>query len=475
MSGPIYLLPPELQRLIALQLPLDSLRQISTLCKSLFSPFLLYELNFAQIHLAHQMQFKQFRFQLPSSYPFDHQLMLILCNDRAPKLEGTMLVASWPLAYRISAICSFLNSADLYALSNLMWKISRISHALSLAVAKVMVMAAVEKPEAVPQTLVWVCLLGHSSTLEWFLAESKWETNRCMNGETVKSCLKIAIKQNDVAIMNCLLSSFGNYFDWEIDGSCDLLSFAAKNGHVALFSDLLHHPRLNSGIIHCTILLIAASHNQLDIMKICMPHPGLGPMNVMQRNSCVYYAVEGNQFEMLEYLLQLERPSINPSHERNLALRLASRRGYLEIVGLLLAHPRLDISDSNEICEIFASAVSSGNAQVVALILSDARFDPSFEVFDSVFEAACSSGYTEIVRLFLNDDRVDLSGMDCRPILAAVRNRRVNVVRLIVEDGRLEVAGSGNTPLKEAFYGGDEEMVDILIHSGRVDPSAIGR
>ncbi|KAI9336807.1 ankyrin repeat-containing domain protein [Obelidium mucronatum] len=338
-----------------------------------------------------------------------------------------------------------------------------------------MMMESGDKPEVVPKTLTWVCLLGHLSTLDWLLAESKWETNPFVNGETVVSCLRIAaLDQNVIGIVNRLLSTFRDHFEWEINGSCDLLSFAAKNGHAELLSELLHHPRVNSYIINVSVIHGAIANNDLEIVKLCLQDPRLGTgFNI---SSCIQYAVELKNAEILDYLLRRQQPGVSPSYDGNMALRTACKRGSLEIVVLLLAHPKLAVLTSDVIVEAIGYAVQAENPKIVELILSDPRCDPTtFLDFYNVFVDACSRGCVDIVRLFLNDARISFDEFRFRPILAAIRSGNAALVHLLVEDGRLEVGGKENLPLKEAFYGGQKEMVRILINSGRVNPSVIGQ
>ena len=90
------------------------------------------------------------------------------------------------------------------------------------------------------------------------------------------------------------------------------------------------------------------------------------------------------------------------------AVRWASRRGYTEIVKLLLTDSRVDPagvdpSDRDNLAIIVASYW--GQAEVVKLLLADSRVDPAARGNEAISQAY-RRGYTKVVKLLLADSRV---------------------------------------------------------------------
>ena len=65
------------------------------------------------------------------------------------------------------------------------------------------------------------------------------------------------------------------------------------------------------------------------------------------------------------------------SAENNYAIQLASRKGHLEIVELLLQDPRVDPSADDNYAIGWAS--QNGHLEIIKLLLQDPRVDPSLQ------------------------------------------------------------------------------------------------
>ena len=87
----------------------------------------------------------------------------------------------------------------------------------------------------------------------------------------------------------------------------------------------------------------------------------------------------------------------------NAAIRLASERGYSEVVELLLKDGRANPGANNNYAIQFAAR--NGHVDVIRLLLRDNRVDPSFAV-----QIASKRGHLDVIRLLLQDDRVDIKG-----------------------------------------------------------------
>lgn len=80
---------------------------------------------------------------------------------------------------------------------------------------------------------------------------------------------------------------------------------------------------------------------------------------------------KGNLNKVKYYLTK----GINPSSNDNRAIRIASDKGYLEIVKLLLEDSRVDPSALDN--EAIRYASCGGHTEIVKKLLEDPRVDPS--------------------------------------------------------------------------------------------------
>jgi len=111
--------------------------------------------------------------------------------------------------------------------------------------------------------------------------------------------------------------------------------------------------------------------------------------------------VKLNYVEIVSGLL---KQGVDPSADKNAAFLTASRKGYTEIVKLLLADSRVDPTYGYMNLP-FRQAARNGHIEIVKLLLKDPRTDPSDDE-NLALHLAKSQGHTEIVKLLLADPRV---------------------------------------------------------------------
>lgn len=94
---------------------------------------------------------------------------------------------------------------------------------------------------------------------------------------------------------------------------------------------------------------------------------------------------------------------VDRSAADNYAIRVASQRGYIEIVKVLLADPDVDPSaDSNYAIRL---ASQNGHTDIVKLLLGDERVNPADKNNEAI-RLAAENGHTDIIELLSDHRRV---------------------------------------------------------------------
>jgi hypothetical protein len=148
---------------------------------------------------------------------------------------------------------------------------------------------------------------------------------------------------------------------------------------------------------------------------------------------------------------------------------MASENGHLEVVKLLLADPRVDPSDYNNIA--IQAASKNGQLEVVRLLLSHPRVNPSDYGNDAI-KVAFLTGHLEVVRLLLSDRRMDPSVDDNLAIRWASKNGHLEFVKLLLSHPRVDPSAQNNDALRQASRNGSVDIVLALICHPKVDPNA---
>mgnify|MGYP003439498621 CR=1 FL=1 len=197
-----------------------------------------------------------------------------------------------------------------------------------------------------------------------------------------------------------------------------------------------------------------------------------------------------NDVESVKSLLKY----VNPSVDENLALWIAIKRGYIDMVKLLLTDPRVgfDLEDGSAIelaagigrKEIVAlliadhrarsyhliSAVKAaavyGYAEIVKLLLADPRVNESRFTVDFALSMASRYGHTGVVQMLLS--RVDKSNINYE-IKAAARWNQMGVIKLLLADPRAD-SSAINRAMYDTARHGHVDMIKLLMSDPRVDP-----
>jgi len=123
-------------------------------------------------------------------------------------------------------------------------------------------------------------------------------------------------------------------------------------------------------------------------------------------------------------------------------LHRACRFGYLEIVTVLLAQPKIGVNKGNRgDCSPFYIACQEGHRKVISLLRADPRIDPNRPNTNEAtpFFMACQEGQTNVVSLLLADPRIDLNKQlrdQGTPLWYASQLGQLVVVQHLLASGR---------------------------------------
>ena len=163
-------------------------------------------------------------------------------------------------------------------------------------------------------------------------------------------------------------------------------------------------------------LIIAVRHNNIKTV-ISLLRKGINPTE--NRNEAIREASEHGCTEIVNILLYWLGPEyqyVDPTDNNNEAIRMASFYGHTKIVRLLLKWKSPigfeDVDPTVNNNESIRKASENGHTEIVKIllkwrgtgILSGKKVDPT--VYNNqIIKIACLQGYIEIVKLLVNDER----------------------------------------------------------------------
>eukprot|EP01039_Chlorochromonas_danica_P011591 gene11591-biopygen5795 len=162
------------------------------------------------------------------------------------------------------------------------------------------------------------------------------------------------------------------------------------------------------------------------------------------------------------------------------ALHISAAKGHVEMLKLLLLHPKVAVntSDSKDGCTPLNIACCEGCVEVVQILLLHGGVDvtKADKYGCTPFYIACERGHLEVVKVLLSDSRVDINKSNKdggrTPLNVASREGHVEVVKVLLSDGRVDVNKATNygwTPLSSACLKDQLEVVKVLLADSRVD------
>ena len=239
-----------------------------------------------------------------------------------------------------------------------------------------------------------------------------------------------------------------------------------------------------------------ACESGLDDVKLLMSHPNFDPSREGLNFKLTVWACKQGP-EAVKALLS--HPKFDPSIDDRL-LNWSCLEGHADIVALLLANRKIDLTKSGEfifqqVCRLghtavlqvllpnsggvpaaakqkgFLLAVINGHHQAVRLMLQHPGINPAAEDNEAIQIVGNEvSDNIEVAQLLLADDRVNPAANNSRSLLHASMHGRASIVRALLKDGRADPTVDMCACLVWAHTRGHEAVVAALLADPRVNP-----
>jgi len=178
-----------------------------------------------------------------------------------------------------------------------------------------------------------------------------------------------------------------------------------------------------------------------------------------------FYLLNNEQVKYSIIIYKKYKDYIDITRNKNEAIRMASDKGYSELVELLLKDKRVDptINDNKPM----RSALKYHHYDVVKVLLADKRVNPA--VYENyAIQLASKYGHADVVKLLLADKRVNPAVYDNYTIQLASKYGHADVVKLLLADKRVNPADDDNSAIKRASEYGHVDVVKLLLGDPRV-------
>jgi Ankyrin repeats (3 copies) len=170
-------------------------------------------------------------------------------------------------------------------------------------------------------------------------------------------------------------------------------------------------------------------------------------------------------YDIVSYMMKY---IVDPADgENNDAIEIASFKGHLEIVELLLSDPRVDPSQNAN--NSLMDACAEGHLPVVERLLLDPRINPANYNNIAIFYAV-SMGHLPIIDRLLLDPRVNQTVNRNELLEKGAKEGHLPIVERMLSVPNLVISNT-NTALCGASYKGCLSIVDLLLKDARIDPN----
>ena len=187
---------------------------------------------------------------------------------------------------------------------------------------------------------------------------------------------------------------------------------------------------------------------------------------------------------------QLIEKGVDANIDISKAALIATKRGYVKIVELLLGTGKVDVNIYSRAISnhtMLMEAALKGNDSIIKLLLETGKVDVNLKNDDShtLLMLAARGGYDAIVKLLLDIGLVDINSKDGNrytPLMQAAYSGRNAVVKVLLDTGKADVDAKGEakyitgtgprtgmTALMLAACKNHEGVVRLLIDEGKAD------
>jgi hypothetical protein len=256
--------------------------------------------------------------------------------------------------------------------------------------------------------------------------EQTWDT------AANRKLLREAVKQNRPYMVNYLLGKGVNPLDQNLTnfwtpvmkGYADIVNLILSNPQINTKTDIL-----NKGLISAT------GEGYLDVVRALLQAPTVDP------NKAIYAAIRNGRVNILGLLLADPRIKLKIYPDGySEELRDAAMAGQPEIVQMLIDYG-IDPSAREDMAFIFADSAAPRKIETMRVLMQDPRVDP--QARDNHVLVNASGMYAsqqDVVRLLLSNPRVDPTYPGNAALAAAIKYQRHDVLPLLLADPRVRAS-----------------------------------
>lgn len=176
-------------------------------------------------------------------------------------------------------------------------------------------------------------------------------------------------------------------------------------------------------------------------------------------NFAIRMACKKGCVELVKFLLADER--VDPSVQKQACLRAAVGKGFVEIVKPLLLNSNVDPSEREYV--VLHNAIKNDDYEMVNLLLSDRRIELNAK-YNDLMKSAFIFGGVKIVNLLLNNSKFSVSNVEL--LIDLIKFGKVENVRLLLEREQISEKKYLNLFLVNAVESGNIKMLDLLLEQG---------
>ena len=332
------------------------------------------------------------------------------------------------------------------------------------------------------------CMNGHENVVECLFSHTKCDPNfkdlcyntplhvACRNGHL--KCVKLIIESNTV-------SSIPGVLDKNLQTA---LHLACMNGHKDIVAYLLTNticiPNFKD-FEGNTPLHLASSNGHLECVKLIIESSTIiidADVYNDNKQTALHLACENGHTDIAKYLINNAKcsPTIVDNISRT-PLHVASSRGYLELVKLLMeittVCDNLNVTDINQQTPLHLACIY-GHENVVECLFPHTKCNPNFKdlCYNTPLHVACRTGHLECVKLIIESSTVSsIPGVLNKYLQTALhlacKIGHKHIVNFLLTNTNCDPNFSdiaGNTPLHVASLNGHLECVKTIFKTGTV-------
>lgn len=307
-----------------------------------------------------------------------------------------------------------------------------------------------------------------------------------------------AFDQSNLEVFEYLL--YETNVDVNVDGNADHDTFMEVAAGLNLIENakiLLKHPKINKTTIN-NALVCACNKNSVEIIKMILEHP-LADINYRSKKNNltpILSACSQGRVEAARVLMQYPELDVNSGIDPGKSLPIqinsllfALTTGKLEIIKMLLSHPRISeqivnqaletskMADNDEIYKLFIQCPKSDikvlistldqklNEEMVEMILSRPGLDINENVIseeycpNSMFEYLIGKKFSKYAKKYLEEGKISDVNIN-KSFFVACQVGDVEMAKLLISQPGFDANGGGwFPPLLAAF---EFDMIDIM-------------